>query len=152
MEKSEGHLTIGNYTHLPNKQGQPYPQTYLPNPKDSRSGEAWFVDTADDHIVPHASQGDAGRFTLVHELGHALGMSHPSQYDVSSGPAKSGYFEDSESHTVMSYFGVDEGYMDHGSTRASAPQLISRTNRSASKAGLSRMSAASRAMSRLPVA
>lgn len=122
-EKSEGHLTLGNYTHLPNKQGQPYPQTYLPNPKDSRSGEAWFVDTADDHIVPYASQGDVGRFTLVHELGHALGMSHPSQYDVSSGPAKSGYFEDSESHTVMSYFGVDEGYMDYGGTRASAPQL-----------------------------
>ncbi|WP_339437094.1 MULTISPECIES: M10 family metallopeptidase C-terminal domain-containing protein [unclassified Pseudomonas] len=120
---SEGHLTIGNYTHLANKVGQPYPQTYLPNPKDTRSGEVWFVDTTEDQAVSHAVQGDAGRFTVVHELGHALGLSHPSRYDARSGPAKPGYFEDSESHTSMSYFGVGRGYMDHGDTRASAPQL-----------------------------
>ncbi|MBC3966550.1 serralysin family metalloprotease [Pseudomonas simiae] len=123
---SEGHITLGNYADLYNKKGQSvaaYPQTSLPNPKDRFSGDAWFVDTKDDQSVPNASHGDAGRFTLVHELGHALGLSHPSQYDVSSGSAKAGYLEDSESHTTMSYLGERHGYMNHGGIRASAPQL-----------------------------
>ncbi|WP_426160889.1 serralysin family metalloprotease [Pseudomonas sp. DWR1-3-2b2] len=123
---SEGHITLGNYGHLFNKNGQSvtaYPQTSLPNPKDSFSGDVWFLDTKDDQSVPHASQGDAGRFTLVHELGHALGLSHPSHYNASTGAAKAGYIEDSESHTHMSYLGERHGYMNHGGTRASAPQL-----------------------------
>lgn len=123
---SEGHITLGNYGHLYNKNGQAvaaYPQTHLPNPKDKFSGDAWFVDTKDDQSVPHAAHGDAGRFTLVHELGHALGLSHPSTYDASTGPAKAGFLEDSESHTTMSYLGERHGYIDHGGIRASSPQL-----------------------------
>lgn len=53
--------------------------------------------------------GGYGFTTLVHETGHALGLSHPGDYNAGSGgpityPNDAEYFQDSAQYTVMSYF------------------------------------------------
>ncbi|HWW11236.1 MAG TPA: M10 family metallopeptidase C-terminal domain-containing protein, partial [Brevundimonas sp.] len=54
-----------------------------------------------------------GTQTLLHEIGHAIGLSHPAAYNASAGQQVSYgphaiYFEDSRQYTVMSYFSERE--------------------------------------------
>ena len=53
--------------------------------------------------------GGYGETTIVHETGHALGLSHPGDYNFAVGGQityahDAGYFEDSYQYTIMSYF------------------------------------------------
>ncbi|ADL02579.1 M10 family metallopeptidase C-terminal domain-containing protein [Brevundimonas subvibrioides] len=50
-----------------------------------------------------------GQHTLTHEVGHAIGLSHPAAYNASEGVSitygnDATYYEDSRQYTVMSYF------------------------------------------------
>jgi serralysin len=61
-----------------------------------------------------------GRTTLIHEAGHALGLSHPGDYNFGDDEDGDGepdpitylgdafYAQDSEQYTIMSYFGPQE--------------------------------------------
>ena len=44
------------------------------------------------------------RNTLTHEIGHALGLSHPGAYDGQSDDTQRAYAQDSKAHSVMSYY------------------------------------------------
>jgi len=63
--------------------------------------------------------GTSAVFTLMHEIGHAMGLMHPGDYDASDaeGPTyeNSAYFhQDSRQYTLMSYFGATETQPDYG--------------------------------------
>lgn len=79
------------------------------------------VFTHDPVTNPSNSQfgfGEYGRTTLVHEIGHTLGLSHPGNYNASDDHDGDGipdpityqedaqYFQDSQEYTIMSYFGA----------------------------------------------
>lgn len=74
------------------------------------SGDVW------NNLYYNGSNFDLGSNfyeTMLHEIGHAMGMSHPGLYDAQNGYnityANSAQFtQDSESLTVMSYFDSDE--------------------------------------------
>lgn len=96
--------------------------TVLPDAK-GQGGDVWFVSNDKDMSVPKAQPGDAGCHTLIHELGHAMGLTHPGNYNGILDRSKIDSHEDSQSHSVMSYRGERTTYANHGGFRASAPQL-----------------------------
>ncbi|MCF4978223.1 matrixin family metalloprotease [Pseudomonas gessardii] len=121
---SDGHITLGNYGQMIGSNGKPQSgYSFAVLPGSSRGGEVWFLSTDDDQYMVNATLGDAGRHTIIHELGHAMGLRHPGHYDASAPHAQFDFHEDSQSHTNMSYRGERTGYMRHDGFRSSAPQL-----------------------------
>ena len=92
----------------------------------SGAGDVWVNSTLSYNTSP--TTGNYGGQVLAHELGHAIGLDHPSSYNAEAGVSitysvDSSYFEDSRQYTIMSYFSeTNTGGNDNG-FYASAPLL-----------------------------
>lgn len=82
------------------------------------SGDVWTADPNVNSSNADFGFGQYGNTTLIHELGHSLGLSHPGDYNFSDDNDGDGqpdpityegdaqYFQDSQEYTIMSYFGA----------------------------------------------
>jgi len=82
---------------------------YLPGnaATNSVSGDVWVNFSQAANATP--TYLGYGYQTILHEVGHAIGLSHPADYNAGSGgsitySANALYYEDSRQYTVMSYF------------------------------------------------
>lgn len=79
-----------------------YAHAYFPT-----NGSVWFKTGSD---VASATVGSYGFATIMHELGHALGLNHMGDYDASEGDSFTpSSFQDSRVLSIMSYFGPSGG-------------------------------------------
>ncbi|KMM82652.1 serine 3-dehydrogenase [Pseudomonas lundensis] len=97
----DGHMTFANFS--ASNGGAAF--AYLPN--SSRKGESWYLINKDYDVNKTPGEGNYGRQTLTHEIGHTLGLSHPGDYNAGNGNPSyrdAVYGEDTRAYSVMSYW------------------------------------------------
>jgi serralysin len=97
-----------------------YPGQYYPE-----DGDIWVNGTYDYNTNP--SSLNYGRYALTHEIGHAIGLAHPGNYNGDAGSptyeTSATYYEDTRQYSVMSYWSETNTGADFFGLYAAAPLL-----------------------------
>ncbi|HEY0832615.1 MAG TPA: matrixin family metalloprotease [Azospirillum sp.] len=77
---------------------------FYPQPVDPRGGDVWISTLDGGNLSP--GFGSYAYLTYVHEIGHAIGLKHPGDYDAGGGGSPGPFLPgalDNTDQTVMSY-------------------------------------------------
>lgn len=89
---------------------------YYPGTGVKIYGDVWTADPSVNWTNEWLGYGGYGRTTLIHEIGHSLGLSHPGDYNFSDDNDGDGfpdpitylndafYAQDTQQYSIMSYF------------------------------------------------
>ena len=82
------------------------------------------IDTSPWYWQNFNELGDYAMITIIHEIGHSLGLGHTANYNGSGSYANDAQFvNDSRQYSVMSYFDADNTGANHQGEYASTPLL-----------------------------
>ncbi|WP_180706327.1 serralysin family metalloprotease [Dickeya aquatica] len=117
-------ITFGNYTRDANGNLDYGTQAYAYYPGGFGQGSTWY--NYNQSNVVHPGTEEYGRQTFTHEIGHALGLAHPGEYNAGEGtPSYNNavYAEDSYQFSIMSYWGENETGADYLGHYGGAPMI-----------------------------
>uniref|UniRef100_UPI0025FD5A08 M10 family metallopeptidase C-terminal domain-containing protein n=1 Tax=Brevundimonas sp. TaxID=1871086 RepID=UPI0025FD5A08 len=122
---NEATMLFGNYS---SGQGGAAAFAYLPGSTSStaNAGDVWVNSSLSYNSAPVYLA--YGYQVLLHEIGHAIGLSHPGAYNAGPGVSityanHAEYYEDSRQYSVMSYFNESNTGGAFGGRYSSAPLL-----------------------------
>ena len=79
-----------------------------------------------DHRLGGTTRYNPNRVTrhnLIHETGHALGLFHTGNYNGDINKYRRRHVQDSQAHSVMSYFGASLSGKNHGGVEPTSPMM-----------------------------
>lgn len=109
-------IWLANTTTGPAQAWAYYPSSST-NPSVRVPGDVWIANPDSNSSNGELAFGQYGRTTLVHELGHSLGLPHPGDYNFGQDSDGDGvadpltytnfaeYAQDSQQYSIMSYWG-----------------------------------------------
>lgn len=104
-------INFGYYDGSPFEQAHTQTKTsshwnYATNNYDTNIKNTVWCNSNSTSNLKHPTLGDYGRKTYIHEVGHALGLPHPGNYNSTNGGYQQNaiYKEDSSQFSVMSYW------------------------------------------------
>ena len=118
-------MLIGNYADAGDGSGA---FAFYPG-ADASAGDLW-LNLSGGVSTGSVPVGSYSFFTIMHELGHALGLSHPGDYNAGPGQqityaTHAQFVQDTEQYSVMSYFGGgNTGENPGGFATAYTPMLF----------------------------
>ena len=120
-------ILISNYNDDDGAAGYAYFPANKKPIASSTDGDVWL--NKFDGGMADVQLGTDDYNTIIHELGHAIGLSHPGAYngdDENNITYKDNaeFVEDSLQFTVMSYFAAKETGANHGGQYATTPLLL----------------------------
>lgn len=122
---AQANLKLGQFTY--SSEGAFAFSVFPPTFKGPGRGDSWYNGSTQQIASQYGLNG-YGRLTFTHELGHSLGLSHPSDYNAGQrGPltykSAAQYAQDTRGFSIMSYFSEHETRQDFKGQYAAGPML-----------------------------
>jgi serralysin len=113
-------MLLGNYS-----SGASGAAAFAYYPGSGVGGDSWYNSSLSYNRAP--DNLNYGGQVLIHEIGHALGLGHPGDYNAGNGSPtyanSASYYEDTRQYSVMSYWSETNTGGDNGGFYAAAPLL-----------------------------
>jgi serralysin len=122
-------FTLWNYTSATSDSGPASASGYGGSTNSSGVWQNYVYLNATKTLATAPTDANGGLEFYMHEIGHALGLSHPGPYNIGGSGTYTAYardaifYEDSEQYSLMSYFNGNVTHAAFGTASAATPLL-----------------------------